>query len=371
MFDKKFGFGLMRLPTLDDGNIDTKTLCSMVDKFIDNGFKYFDTAYFYMDSRSEGCFKKCVSERYPRDSYFVADKMPLWGVNEKDDLEKIFNNQLERTGAKYFDYYLLHSVNKDMYKKSKEFDAWNFLREKKKQGLIKHLGFSFHESAEFLEEVLSDFSNAEFVQLQLNYMDWHSESIQSEKCYKVVKNHGKKVLVMEPVKGGLLATLPDKAVEMLKEVEPTWTLPQWAMNFLISKDVDLILSGVSTAPQMEENIRIFNSSVKFEEKHVDALNKVVSYVLSIPTIACTNCRYCVDGCPQNIPIPDIIKVLNTQLTYNNFKSTKRSYWYAINGLGRDLGRAGSCIECGACERTCPQHLEIIKAMSQASEIFDN
>lgn len=363
---KKFGFGFMRLPTKSDGEIDKTQVIKMVDKYMSCGYNYFDTAYNYMENKSEDILRETVVERYPRDTFLVADKMPMWEVDNKSDLEKVFNTQLKRTGAKYFDYYLLHAVNKDIYNKSQELGAWKFLVKKKEEGFIKHLGFSFHDSANVLKEILNQYVEAEFVQLQINYIDWDSEAIQARKCYEIAKNYNKKIIVMEPIKGGSLSNLSNKSRDILNKCEPNWSLPKWAMNFVMSKDVDLVLSGVSNINQLEENIDIFDNINDLGSNHIQAIDDVVEYLLSIPIIACTSCKYCIEGCPSNIPIPDIIKVLNNYKTYGNLSGPKKTYGWITDGLGK----ASDCIECGQCEDHCPQHLEIIKAMNEACKAFE-
>lgn len=364
---KKLGFGFMRLPTLPNGEIDIEQVKTMVDKYIDNGFNYFDTAFGYLDGKSEEILKQTVVERYPRNSFLIADKMPMWEVDKKQDLEQIFNTQLSRTGAKYFDYYLLHSLYEGTFKKAEKFGAWEFLQQKKAEGKIKHIGFSFHDDAKCLDRILQKYTDCEFVQLQINYADWESETIQSRLCLETAQKYNIPIIVMEPVKGGSLAALPDNARQIFKKIEPDWSIPSWAMRFATMQNgVALVLSGMSNIEQVEDSIKIFNDMKPLTDKQTGAINEVVEILNSIPTIKCTNCQYCVKDCPKQIPIPDIIGLLNRYNTYLNVSGPKRSYSWAIEGMGK----ASDCIACGLCEEHCPQHLEIIGAMKKSAEVFE-
>ncbi len=365
---KNLGFGLMRLPILSNGDVDIEQVQEMVDKFLDSGFNYFDTAFGYMDGKSEEIFRQVVAQRHPRDSFLLADKMPLWEVNSSQDLEKIFNLQLQRTGAEYFDYYLLHSLYDSLFQKAEKFDAWDFLKQKKAQGKIKHIGFSFHDNAKCLERILQRYDDCEFVQLQINYADWDSEIIQSRLCLETARNYNKPVIVMEPVKGGSLSALPTNARDLLLKAEPDWSIPSWAIRFATMQDgVEMVLSGMSDLSQLNDNIKIFNNLQHLGNDQIDVIDKVVEILNSIPTIQCTDCKYCLSNCPQNIPIPEIIKLLNIYNTYCNLSGPKKSYGWAVEGSSK----ASDCVSCGNCEKHCPQHLEIINALKKSAKLFEN
>ncbi len=367
VIDKKLGFGFMRLPVTNDCDIDIEQVKEMVDLYIQNGFNYFDVAFGYMDGKAEGALKETVIDRYPRESILIADKMPLWEVNCEEDIEKIFNTQLERTGAEYFDYYLLHSLYESTFEKALEFGAWDFLKQKKAEGKIKHLGFSFHDTAECLDKILKAFPESEFVQLQINYADWESKTIQSRLCLETAKEHSKPVIVMEPVKGGSLSALPDNARELLISNESDWSIASWALRFAAAQDgVMLVLSGMSDLEQLKDNIKIANDFKPLTKVQLSTINDVVNILNSIPTIECTSCRYCVKNCPSNIPIPDIINLLNLYNTYQNLSGPKKSYGWAVSSVGK----ASDCIACGSCEAHCPQHLKIIEAMSNSANLFE-
>lgn len=365
---KNLGFGLMRLPVLANGEIDIEQVKTMADKFLESGFNYFDTAFGYMDGKSEEVLKHAVVDRYPRDAFVIADKMPMWEVESEEDLDRIFNTQLERTGAEYFDFYLLHSLYEGTFKKAEKFGAWEFLKQKKTQGKIKHLGFSFHDSAECLETILKKYNDCDFVQLQINYADWDSETIQSRLCFETARKHNKPIIVMEPVKGGSLSALPKSASELLKKAEPTWSVASWAIKFAAAQDgVMMVLSGMSDLNQLQDNINIFEDSESLNENHINLINQVVTILNSIPTIQCTNCRYCTGNCPSKIPIPDIINLLNIYNTYCNISGPKKSYEWTV----ANAGKASDCISCKQCEDLCPQHLKIIDAMSKSAKLFEN
>lgn len=365
--DGKLGFGFMRLPVLKNGEIDIETVKAMTDKFIKSGFNYFDTAYGYMDGKAETAINQAVVDRYPRESFLIADKMPLWEAHKKEDIEKIFCTQLERTGAGYFDFYLLHSLYESTFEKAIEFGAWQTLLQKKHDGKIKHLGFSFHDSPECLERIINAFPECEFVQLQINYADWDNPSIRSRLCLEIANKYDKPVIVMEPVKGGSLSALPESARKILLHTEPNWSVASWALRFAAMQNgVMLVLSGMSDMEQLEDNINIANDFAPLDEEHLKAIREVVGILNSIPTIQCTSCKYCVKTCPSNIPIPEIINLLNIYNTYNNLSGPKKSYGWAV----QDVGKAGDCIKCSECEAHCPQHLKIMDAMEKSAKLFE-
>ena len=364
---KKLGFGLMRLPTLEDKSIDIGQVCAMVDAFLAKGCTYFDTAYVYHGGDSERAVRKILVERHPRNSFTIATKLPSWALNEEGDVQKVFDEQLERTGAGYFDYYLLHAVSAEKLPAYDKFDCWNWVQEMKKQGLIRHFGFSFHDSADVLDKILTDHPEVEFVQLQINYLDWEDGIVQSRKCYEVAVKHGVPVVVMEPVKGGTLAQLPQRASEVLKAADPNVSLASWALRFCGSlENVMMVLSGMSDTAQMEDNLNTMAQLKPLSEGEHKVIEKTVEAFHSVPTVPCTNCRYCVDGCPQSILIPDLIRALNNTKLYGPNDRARD----AFKNSTKENGLPSSCVACGQCEGVCPQHLEIIQILKEIAGVFE-
>lgn len=366
MPSKKLGFGLMRLPLKEDGvTIDTDRTAVMADEFLRKGFTYFDTAYGYHSGESERALKTAVIDRHPRESFTVATKLPGWMLKCKEDVDRIFNEQLEKTGAGYFDYYLLHAVNKDRMSVYDGFDCWNYCLEKKKEGKIKHFGFSFHDNAEALDEILTNHPETEFVQLQLNYLDWDNDAVQAKLCYEVAEKHNMPVIVMEPVKGGTLAVLPESADSIFK-AESSASTASWAIRFAASqKNVFMVLSGMSDEAQMNDNISTMEDFKPLSEHEMDTVAKVVDAYKSFNTVPCTACRYCTDGCPMSIRIPDIISALNQAKVYGMGAKARGMYEKAVEGFGK----AEDCISCGQCTAVCPQHIDIPAVMQEAAETF--
>lgn len=363
----KLGFGLMRLPE-KDGEIDAARVNRMVDEYLDAGFHYFDTAYVYHNGKSEGAFRAAVADRYPRDRFTLADKLPAWVLKSRDDVQRVFDEQLRRTGAGYFDYYLLHSVEAGHLKNYDRFGCWEWAREKKEQGLIRHFGFSFHDTPELLDRILTDHPEVEFVQLQLNYFDWPNAGANSGKCYEVARRHGKPVVVMEPVKGGALASFRPELEEKMRAVSPGRSVASWALRFCTTLDgVLVVLSGMSSEDQMRDNIETARRPEPLSARERACLREVAEQLRSAPTVGCTACRYCVEGCPQKIRIPDVIRTYNDVLTYGDQPRLREAY----RRLAEDgAGAAESCVGCGQCESVCPQHLPIIQTLKKASGIFD-
>lgn len=363
----KLGFGLMRLPE-KDGEVDYEHVCRMVDKYMDAGLNYFDTAYVYHSGKSEIAARECLVKRYPRESFCLATKLPAWCMKTEDDRDKIFSEQLERAGVDYFDYYLLHSLedgnNYDTYEK---LDCFNWGIQKKKEGKIIHFGFSYHGTPELLEVVLDKHPEIEFVQIQLNYADWINPVVQSGKLYEILHRRNIPMIIMEPVKGGTLASLTPELEEKLKAVRPDKSIASWALRYVGSMEgVITILSGMSSDDQMADNIGTFTDFEPLSEKEKAVLKEVTDIMLDTPLIGCTACRYCVDGCPSNISIPDIFRVMNTIRLYGEEWRSANYY----GGLVERTGRAADCIACGQCEGVCPQHLNIIQLLSEGSEILD-
>ena len=353
---KKLGFGTMRLPLKDENDktsVDQELFNQMVDIFMEAGYTYFDTAYLYHDEMSETALKRALVDRYPRESYIIADKMPTVIVKSPDDYEKFFTTQLERTGVNYFDYYLMHNMGKDRYSKTVEFGGFEFALKKKAEGAIKKLGFSFHDDSETLDQILTEHPEIDFVQLQLNYLDWENEVIQSRKCYETAVRHGKPVVVMEPVKGGMLANLPEKAMSLIKEYDEHVSPASYALRFVASlENVMMVLSGMSTIAQVEENIKVMDEEKPLSDEEQQLLKNVTNAVNESIAIPCTACGYCMEVCPKNIAIPGLFGLYNNHEITGNFS---RMYY---NRVVFDKGKASDCINCRLCIKNCPQHIEI-------------
>ena len=363
----KLGFGLMRLPE-KDGKIDYDTVCGMVDKYMAAGLNYFDTAYVYHGGTSEVAARECVVKRYPRDSFYLATKLPAWELKAEDDRDRIFDIQRERAGVEYFDFYLLHSLedghNCDTYERLNCFE-WGV--QKKREGRIKHFGFSFHGTPALLERVLDKHPEIEFVQIQLNYADWDNPVVASGKLYEILHERNIPMIIMEPVKGGTLAN-PMPEIKALFEAERPGASPaSWALRFVGSlPGVMTILSGMSTPEQMSDNVSTFTNFEPLTEKERETIEKARRIMLDTPTVGCTSCRYCCDGCPQGIKIPDIFTLVNAVRIYKESWRARNLY----NSSIAPSARASDCITCGQCEGVCPQHLPIIELLKEASEQFD-
>ena len=369
---RKLGFGLMRLP-MKDGEIDLEQFKEMADLYLSEGFTYFDTAYMYHDGKSETAFRDAVVKRHPRDSFTLTDKLPMMFVKEKDDLERFFNEQLERTQAGYFDYYWLHNLNSNTYPVVLKTDAFDFILRKQSEGLIKHIGFSFHDSAELLEKILTEHPEAEFVQLQINYVDWDDAGVQSGKCYEVAQAHGKKVIVMEPIKGGSLASLPPEAETLLKTRNPSASIASWAVRFAASPEgVLTVLSGMSNIDQMRDNISYMKDFKPLTDEEKKTLESVVEIYKASVAIPCTACRYCVEGCPMSIPIPNYFALYNKWDLWRKegAKGFNNQGMYYEHFVVSGAGRASDCIGCGQCDAACPQHIHVSELMPKVSEAFD-
>ena len=366
---KKLGFGFMRLPLLDGENqtsFDREQIFGMVDAYLERGFNYFDTAYMYHDGASERMLREALIERHPRGGYLVATKMPTMMLEKQEDVERIFAEQLERTGAGYFDYYLLHCLSTNLYETAKKYGLFDFVQQKKREGLIKRVGFSFHDKAEVLDKILTEHPEMEFVQLQINYLDWEDDKVQSRLCYEVARRHGKEIIVMEPVKGGTLANLPPRAEALLKEREPDSSAASWAIRFAAScEGVIMVLSGMSNMQQLNDNTSYMEDFAPLTAEETALCHRAADIIKSSVAVPCTACRYCVEGCPMNIAIPEYFALYN-----GSVGGTKPDAAAEYSALAAKNGKASDCIECGQCEGHCPQHIEIIKRLKNVAAEFE-
>lgn len=372
MFEgKKLGFGLMRLPLTDandKGSIDIEALKEMVDTFMEQGFTYFDTAWMYCAFKSENAVKEALTDRYPRDRYTLTTKLHASYLKTKEDRDRIFEEQRKKTGVDYFDYYLIHAIDQELYSIYNEMDCFNWLIEKKKQGFVKHIGFSYHDSAEFLDQVLTEHPEMEFVQLQMNYLDWESAEVQSRKCYEVAIKHGKPVIVMEPVKGGTLADVPAEVRESFAAYHPDLSVPSWAIRFVASLDnVAMVLSGMSDMEQLTDNISYMKEFVPMNAEETELVHKAAEMIKDSIAIPCTGCSYCTEGCPMQIAIPDLFRVYNKSKRGEITDVEANEEYRQLTESG---GKARECLACGQCQVACPQHLEIINYLKDVAKCME-
>ena len=369
---KKLGFGLMRLPLIDENDgksIDIERVKVMADKFMENGFTYFDTAAPYHGSQSEVAFREAVAKRYPREAYTVTDKFSMWMINEEMDMETFFNGQLERLGVEYMDIYLLHAMNRNRFEDAKKLGVFEFVNQKKAEGKIKHLGFSFHDTADALETILNEWPEAEYVQLQMNYLDWEDEKVQSRKCYELALKHNKQILVMEPVKGGGLATVSPAVEQLFKGYNAEASVASWAVRFVASlPNVVMVLSGMSNEAQMEDNLSYMKEFEPLNDEEKALVVKAAEMIRADIAIPCTVCRYCVDDCPMQISIPEYFRIYNRLKQLQSTQINDRRHEYARYAEGH--GKASECIECGMCEGHCPQNIEIRKALKDVASALE-
>ena len=364
----KLGFGLMRLPMKDD-QIDLDQVCQMADAYLAAGLNYFDTAYVYHGGNSEKIVKEALVKRHPRESFTVATKLPAWAMKTEADRDRIFNEQLKRCGVDHFDFYLLHSVerggNGETYDR---LDCWNWALRKKAEGRIRYFGFSFHDRPDYLEALLDAHPEVEFVQIQLNYADWENPVVQSGKLYEILRSRNIPMVIMEPVKGGTLAKLTPHLEAKFKAARPDASVASWALRFAASlPGVMTVLSGMSSAEQMADNLATFSRFEPLTESEKVLVEEVRRIMMGVPQIGCTACRYCTDGCPMNIAIPDVFRAVNTMKLYHE-EFRPKSFYKGLIGQGH--GRAADCVACGQCESVCPQHLPIIELLKNASAHLD-
>ncbi|MBQ8161990.1 MAG: aldo/keto reductase [Clostridia bacterium] len=365
----RLGFGLMRLPKLEDGSIDIPQVCEMTDRFIKAGGIYFDTAFVYDGGKSEEAFRKAVAERYPRESYTLATKLhaTAGGCHDAESARQEFYTSLERTGAGYIDFYLLHALQRSNVEKYDEYGLWDFVKEQKEKGLIRHWGFSFHADPELLEELLDAHPDAEFVQLQINYADWENPGVASRRNFEICRAHGKPVVIMEPVKGGVLADPIPEVKKILDDSGRGWSYASWALRFAAGVDNLLaVLSGMSNLSQMDDNLKTMDHFEGLSEEDMQVIRKAQEALNNDKSIPCTSCHYYTAGCPMGIPIPEIFNVENRKKGSVRFR-TVREYTIVTQGKGK----ASDCIGCGQCEGVCPQHLPIIELLETCRNLEED
>ena len=364
----KLGFGCMRLPLLDSADqksIDIEQFKQMVDTFIEGGGTYFDTAFVYHEGTSERALKEALVDRYPRDAYTVATKCLAWAAPSAEEAKSNLATSLERLGLDYVDFYLLHNVGGERTAKFDAYGMWDFALDAKERGLVKNVGFSMHDGADALEALLTAHPQMDFVQLQVNYLDWDDPVVEARRCMEVAAAHGVPVVVMEPARGGRLVELPQRVADVLREANPDASLASWAYRFCYNlPNVLTVLSGMSTIEQTRQNVAEFRASAPFSPEEERALAEAREMLEKLAAVPCTNCRYCVKDCPQGVAIPEIMSLLNLELMTGNRAFAKGLYsWQAVKP-------ASECIACGACESMCPQSIDIVRQLETAAEHFE-
>ena len=349
---KELALGMMRLPTDADKKIDYRETGALVDYFLDQGFRRFDTAEIYHNTMSEVAVRECIVKRYPREAFEIADKLSTWRIRENSTAEEFFNTQLKTTGLEYFDRYLLHSVEERLYPEMAEKRCFDFIFEKKARGLVREAGFSFHGKPELLDKILAEYPEVDFVQLQINYIDWDNPAVRARECYETARKYGKKILIMEPVKGGLLADLPTAGKQILQTAAPERSIASWAIRFAAGLDgVDTVLSGMSNMAQLQDNIAIMKDFEPLSDEELQTLGRLRAFMLQNPLVECTGCGYCLAECPVKLPISGFIRILNNTRLFGAASQI-------VNACKMQKNSPADCVNCGCCASVCPQHLDI-------------
>ena len=362
---KNFGFGCMRLP-MNGEEVDHAQVCKMVDAFLAAGFNYFDTAHGYIGGKSEIAVRECLAKRYPRESFVLTDKLTEPYFEKQEDIRPFFESQLEVCGVEYFDFYLMHSQTATNYEKFKRCRAYETAFELKKEGKIKHVGLSFHDKPEVLDQILTEYPQVEVVQIQFNYIDYENPGVAGRRCYEICRKHNKPIIIMEPVKGGRLVDLSPEADAILRGMG-SYSNAAYAIRYCASfEGVFMTLSGMSTLEQMTDNLSAMTNFQPLSEAEMAGIDRVREMLARENLIPCTACRYCVDGCPKRIPIPELFSCMNQNKRGEGDWNSKFYY----NNHIRAGRKASACVECGACEKVCPQHLEIRKLLKEVANHFE-
>ena len=368
----KLGFGMMRLPHTDPGDkrtIDIGTTSGMVDMFLGAGMDYFDTGYFYHGGESENAVRRCLVDRYPRGSFRLADKMPIMKISTREEQESVFRDQLAKCGVDFFDSYLIHNVCTSFLPVAEELDTFGFVESLKREGKAGRIGFSFHDRASMLDDLLDEHPGTDFVQLQLNYMDWESPSVESRKCYEVARDHGVPVVVMEPVKGGILADVPAEVSELFESVRPGMSPASWAIRFAASLDgVETVLSGMSAPEQMRDNVSFMRDMEPMSDEELDTVGEAVGIIRRSLAVQCTSCRYCEEACPEGIPVADYFSLYNAEVFHPHREFFLHRHYY--RNISKKHTPASGCIGCGRCEEQCPQHLPVRELLKNVADLFE-
>lgn len=372
MENKILGFGCMRLPCLDPKDptsFDFELIEKLFDTYLDHGFNYFDTAYVYHGAKGESAVREALVKRHPRESFQLATKLPLRTFKDLQELEEIFDRQLENCGVDYFDYYLLHNVGSNVWTRTKEHGAFGLVERKKAEGKIKNIGMSFHDKPELLDEILSEFAPVlDFIQLQVNYVDMETDGIQARQCLEIAAKYNLPVTVMEPVKGGTLAKIPEDAEKLLKAHRPNDSAASWALRFAASQPgVTRVLSGMNSIEQLEDNMKTFENFTPISEEETIILADAAKIITGQIKVACTGCEYCVAECPKGIIIPKIFAIYNSASRLTGSFSSENTYY---TNLVVNSALASDCIKCGKCEQACPQHLPIRSLLEDCVETLE-